>query len=199
MDAGKDKTKIVFQDKTALDVILQFISDKVKTCLVIGGYDPSNQIEKYPNLNAYLHRLQTKLDKEVVENVFSATSIVHDVGTAVRGLKFFQEPQTLGGDDLFKFTDDNPNLKFVKNSSLVNDKNNCLEIDWDDVKEWIDDQTDAENFLKMLVKTQIYRPLFFRHDNYTTFTSDPSKYTCTTSKSFVDFLGNTVHLEKNGE
>ena len=109
MDEGKNSTKIVFQDRTALDVILQFISDKVRTCLVIGGYDPSNA-EKYPNLNAYLHRLQTKLDREVVENVFSATSIVHDVGTAVRGLKFFQEPQTIEGDDLFKFTDDNPNL-----------------------------------------------------------------------------------------
>jgi hypothetical protein len=80
----------------------------------------------------------------------------------------------------------------VKNSSLVNDKNNCLEIDWTDVNDWIVHQTDAENFLKMLVKTQIYRPLFFNHADYTTFAWDPSKYTCTTSKSFVDFLGNTV-------
>lgn len=49
------------------------------------------------------------------------------------------------------------------------------------------------------MKTQIYRPLFFKHDNYTTFSSDDSKYRCTTIKRFVDFLGNTVNMKKDSD
>ena len=47
------------------------------------------------------------------------------------------------------------------------------------------------------MKTQIYRPVFFDATDHETFTSNPDKYKCTTSKSFVDFLGNTVEMVKD--
>lgn len=69
-------------------MILQYIADRVQACLVIGGYDET-KAEKYPNLNAYLHKATALLEREAVEDVFSAANIVHDVGQSIKGLKFF--------------------------------------------------------------------------------------------------------------
>lgn len=76
-----------------------------------------------------------------------------------------------------------------------------LNVDWDEVKIELFNDTNGlwtkdANILKAFVRTQIYRPLYFKHDNYATwnsesnrfenFTSDASKYWCSTKKRFQD-------------
>ena len=78
-----------------------------------------------------------------------------------------------------------------------------IQLNWNGIKEWLlgDEVKQDVNVLKALVKTQLYRPLFFKHDDYEHFTSDASKYWCETQKSFNDHNG-VLHLvkwEKDGD
>ena len=42
---------------------------------------------------------------------------------------------------------------------------------------------------RSFVKSQVYRPLFFKHDNFVDFTTDASQYSCETEKTFFDHNG----------
>ena len=45
--------------------------------------------------------------------------------------------------------------------------------------------------LRAFILTQIYRPLFFKYDDYVNFSEYPSTtYKCTTKKYFIDHNGN---------
>ena len=47
------------------------------------------------------------------------------------------------------------------------------------------------DILKAFVRTQLYRPLFFKHNNYEKFTSNEDAYWCKTEKIYVDHDGNS--------
>ena len=69
-----------------------------------------------------------------------------------------------------------------------------LKVNWNSVKNWLfntsSNNCSDEAMLKAFIRTQIYRPLFFKYDNYVDFTSNSSAYTCTTEKYFIDHVGN---------
>ena len=46
----------------------------------------------------------------------------------------------------------------------------------------------------MLVKTQVYRPIFFNYDDKIHFTSDATQYSCTTDKFYVNHKDETRKL-----
>ena len=77
--------------------------------------------------------------------------------------------------------------KLVKSTS----QNDTLDVNWDTVYRWMfgQDNCSDENMLKAFIRSQIYRPLFFTHDNYTNFTSNQIAYSCTTDKYFTDHNG----------
>lgn len=92
-------------------------------------------------------------------------------------------------DDLFKMSQ---NAEFVALSKLVKfDVPDILNVNWDTVKSWMFDASNCfdDNMLKAFIKTQIYRPLFFKHDNYAKFTSRDTSYYCITKKYFIDHNG----------
>ena len=103
-------------------------------------------------------------------------------------------------DDLFTMTQ---NADFVALSKLVSvnsDNEVSLNVDWDtdtetktSVKTWMFgnslDNCSDQNMLRAFVRTQIYRPLFFKHDNYINFTSNVSIYWCDPTKWFTDHDG----------
>lgn len=66
-----------------------------------------------------------------------------------------------------------------------------INVSWNEVANWLFDgnRQSPNNLLKNLVRTQIYRPIFFKYDNYSDFTFDSSKYWCNVSKSIVDHDG----------
>lgn len=74
----------------------------------------------------------------------------------------------MGKDDdyLFKMSQ---NAEFVALSKLVkSNSQDTLNVSWDSVKSWMFDSTNCsdKNMLKAFIKTQIYRPLYFKHDNH---------------------------------
>lgn len=83
-------------------------------------------------------------------------------------------------------------------SKLVDDGNaDTLNVKWNGesgstiVKDWMfsgGNCTD-ENMLKAFVRTQIYRPLFFKYNDYSFFSGKYSAYKCETTKWFVDHTG----------
>ncbi len=91
-------------------------------------------------------------------------------------------------DDLFTMTQ---NEAFVALSMLCN--GNTLDVNWGDVKEWVfesnPDNCSDEMMLKAFIRTQIYRPLFFKYNDYRNFTSSSRAYVCTTNKYFTDHTG----------
>ena len=90
---------------------------------------------------------------------------------------------------------DTDNLGFVKLSKYVNDSNQII-VNWNAVKNWLFNEYTGANIsknvvnesgvLKAFIRTQIYRPLYFKHDNYDGFTSDTSKYHISTNKYYVN-------------
>ena len=66
-------------------------------------------------------------------------------------------------------------------------------MDWNDTKQWLfgnNGNLGNVNLLKSLVRTQVYRPLFFKHNDYENFTRNQSRYWCKTQKTFQDHEGN---------
>ena len=84
------------------------------------------------------------------------------------------------------------NAEFVALSNLVLPSSpDTLNVEWSEVRNWLFSSGNCSNekLLKAFVRTQIYRPLFFKHDNHVDFTQDAHMYKCFTSKWFVDHLG----------
>lgn len=52
--------------------------------------------------------------------------------------------------------------------------------------------------LKEFIKSQVYRPLYFKHDNYSKFTSNESKYWIATDKYFIPYGEEKRKLVLNG-
>ena len=133
----------------------------------------------------------------------SLTNTLNEVTFAVQSTKFINECDSFSElmskkdlEDLFKMTQ---NAEFVALSNLCNN-GDTLDVNWSgsggvgtDVKGWMfgqnPDNCSDEMMLKAFIRTQIYRPLFFKYNNYTNFTSNISAYTCTTNKYFIDHTG----------
>lgn len=78
-------------------------------------------------------------------------------------------------------------------------RSGVLSLDWSAVKQWM--FTDSgENLsdvklLRQLVKTQFYRPLYFKASDYQTFTKDSRRYWCRTKKSYYSHTGDEHDIE----
>ena len=101
-----------------------------------------------------------------------------------------------GREDLFTVTE---NAEFVALSRLIKSgTTSTLDVNWSDVKRWMfessPDNCSDEKMLKAFIKTQIYRPLFFKYNNYEKFTSNESAYYCYTDKSFIDHDGTERYM-----
>lgn len=87
-------------------------------------------------------------------------------------------------------------MAFLKLSGILDEGDNVL-VKWDSVKDWLfnanDNQT-PETMLKAMVRTQIYRPLFFKPDNHVDFTDDATAYRCLTDKFYIDHNGTRQKL-----
>jgi hypothetical protein len=94
------------------------------------------------------------------------------------------------------------NVDFAKKTGLVDD-GDCLKINqndgsgWAALSNWLFSSVSSDNLLKALVRTQIYRPLFFDPDNHINYTSDSDAYSCTIKKRHVRFDGKTCDLKFN--
>lgn len=190
------------EKKRVVKSVQDYIRNKVRTAIVLGGYNPMiiGVNEKYPGIDQYIYQNQRKLNKVQVRDVMSLTNTLKEVMFGVQSTKFFTEcesylalqvasPDEQG--DLFTMTQ---NAGFVALSNFVNSDGETLNLNWDSVREWLfesnPDNCSNENMLKAFVRTQIYRPLFFKHDDYVSFTSNQLAYKCETTKWFVDHDGN---------
>lgn len=174
---------------------------------MIGGA-PSNASRNsdYPNLDSYLYQDRVVLDRSEIQNVYSTLNVRNEVVKALQSTPFFGTYLTwdetnmhIGDNNLLEVGE---NVGFVSMTGYLD--NQKIDLKWTDVKKWL--FTDAstnlsqESLLNALVKTQIYRPIFFKHDNYQKFTSDESQYWCLTEKTFVDHEGKPHKLVwANGE
>ena len=199
-------------DSNTRDAILRgvrdFIMSKVQAALVIGGYDTSKTgNEMYPNLNSYLYWDRVRLDRAEIQNVYSTLNARNEIVKALQSTPFFGTYLTwadtfehVGDGNLFRVVE---NQYFARLSGYLTDSSN-VDVNWDDIKAWLftnaSTNLSPESLLNALVKTQIYRPIFFKHDNYEKFTSDIAQYWCETQKSFVDHEGEPHQLMwVNGE
>ena len=75
---------------------------------------------------------------------------------------------------------------------MVESNPSILDVNWDTVKGWLFNSNNYsdEKMLKAFIRTQIYRPLFFKYNNYKKFSSNESVYYCVTDKYFIDHVGN---------
>lgn len=127
----------------------------------------------------------------------SITNTLKEVMFAVQSTKFIAECDSYDemnekkvATDLFTMTQ---NAEFVALSKLTT--GNTLNVNWNSVKNWLfsnsPNNCSDDKMLKAFVRTQIYRPLFFKYDNYTYFTQKLCEniYRCDTTKGFIDHNG----------
>ena len=159
--------------------------------LTIGGYSSG----KYYGLDAYIpnNKMQVQLDK--VQDVVSISNEISIVKESVSSIPFFAEHLTY--DALNSHKNDSNLFKvgchsdFVKRALYLVDGNGNINVNWNPLKNWLFNPSNIQEseILKAFVRTQLYRPLHFKSDNYATFTDDESAYSCSTRKSYIDHLG----------
>ena len=95
------------------------------------------------------------------------------------------------------------NVDFAKKSNLMTGMK--VNLDWGGIKEFLfpsatSNEIPELEIIRAFVRTQIYRPLYFKYDGYTTkFSLDPTRYVCETYKSYVNHDGVTHDLEFSSE
>ena len=186
--------------------VQEYIKGKVGTALVLGSYSTEKKDEHghvvpvsgndcYDGLNQYLQKTERKISKLQARDIMSLTNTLKEVTFAVQSTKFINECESFSElmskkdrDDLFKMTQ---NAEFVALSKLVKSDPSILDVNWADVKGWLFDSNkySDEKMLKAFIRTQIYRPLFFKYNDYRNFTSNSRAYVCTTNKYFIDHNG----------
>ena len=193
-----------------VDSVGKFIEGRVPTALVLGKYDahapnPHGRLDdnyKYPGLDNYIYQNVVKLNKSDVYDIYSATNVLNQVEQAVKSTPFFNQCGTYGelmanagNSDLFKV---NQNLQFMRLSNTITSAN-AIDVNWSEVKSYLFPTSggymDDVHFLRAFIRTQIYRPLFFKANNYHTFTKNPGAYRCLTKKYYVNHEGLTKPLE----
>lgn len=189
------------------------IRDKVQTSLVLSTnkQDITTNAD-YQGLDLYLHHAMQKLNRSDAMNVIAPTKvlaeIVHGVSSATLFKEYtkYEDAKTKYEDakeanngnveDLFKVSE---NVKFLKLSGLVDDADR-IKVSWDDFKSWLFGTSHSdENLIKGFVRTQLYRPLFFKHNDYVNFSSNTSAYICKTQKSYINHDGVEKSLVFTGD
>ena len=185
---------IVLKDpRSILNGVRDFIASKAQTMLTIGGYANG----QYPqNLASYLYQNQMMMGRSKVQSIYSILNARNELLKAVKSAPFFGT--YLSWNDLESHHSDNnlfkigQNVGFARLSGYV-DGDNQIDLDWNNTKLWLfgnNGNLGNVNLLKSLVRTQVYRPLFFKHNDYENFTRNQSRYWCKTQKTFQDHEGN---------
>lgn len=191
-----------------------YLKSKIPASLVIGGYDGTKAgNECYPGINSYIAYNRISLDKGDVLDIFSPANVKAQILAAVKSTPFFSAYDTYDklrnafnnpelNENMFKVSE---NVDFAKKTGLVDD-DDCLKINqgegsgWAALSNWLfpsvaSDNLTLKTLLKALVRTQIYRPLFFDPDNHINYTSDSGAYWCKTRKSHNRFDGMKCDLK----
>jgi len=136
------------------------------------------------------------MGRSKVQSIYSILNARNELLKAVKSAPFFGTylswndlESHLSDNDLFKI---GQNAGFARLSGYV-DGDNSIDLDWNDTKQWLfgdNGNLGNVNLLKSLVRTQVYRPLFFKHNDYENFTRNQSRYWCKTRKTFLDHEGN---------
>ena len=178
--------------------VQEYIKGKVPTSLVLGGYVDSGVVDnaRYPGIGQYLQNTERKISKVQAHDIMSPTNAFKEVTFAVQSTRFMNDCDSFDkmkterdSDQLFRMTQ---NASFVELSNLVKyDSQDTLNVNWNTLKGWMFDSSNCsdDNMLKAFIRTQIYRPLFFKCDDYVNFTKNQSAYRCETNKYFVDHNG----------
>ena len=190
--------------------VKEYVKGKVMTALILGNYDASlSGNGRYPGIDQYLYQNQMLLRKSDVQDVFSLTKTKEEITAAVRSTPFFSsthewedmcgDVQDAGMYDLFKIA---TNAGLAEKTGLVDQSTHMIRLEWGSIRDWLfrQDVQTQERILKAFVRTQLYRPQLFKHDNYSTFTSDESLYWCKTKKSYVNHDGEVhdLHFDQDG-
>ena len=185
--------QITVLDQDALDSTVSsvkgYVLGKVPTCMAIAE-DPSN------NIPSYLHQYRQAVGKTEIEDIFSPTNIVKQVQLAVQSTPMFSSYKTYrelstnkNDSDLFKV---NANGDFASQSDLL-DSVGKINTNWSssELKTWLFSTSyhTPENLLHAIVRTQVYRPLFFNDLDYSKFTENESAYWCETERHFNNVEG----------
>ena len=167
---------------------------------------------RYPRIGPYIYQDKVFLSKPDVMDIMSASNVKTEVVAGVKSMPFFTDYNTYM--ELFVQVDDAPsgktgkidnlfvlkhNVDFLKESKMFdgsrlrfNNPDGGVGVrKWDKVSGWlypVENQTQSE-LLKAFVRTQLYRPAYFKHDDYVTFTKDEDMYYCTTDKFYVNHEG----------
>ena len=188
-----------------INSVRDFIKNKIPTILVLGGYKDSGPVDnsRYSGISSYIYQNKISLRKTDVQDIMSVMNILNEITAAVKSTPFFSEYDTSSKlleaisdatklSNLFKISQ---SAKFADQAGNVVGSDGKIKVSWNDVKDWMFSplRTDVER-LKAIVRTQLYRPLFFKYDDYKNFTSEYSVYHCTVNKFYVNHEGDTKQL-----
>lgn len=191
---GSPKTLTVGRtnDSVIESAVHDYIKSKNPASLAL--YEDSTSTQK---MDSYLKRNQIYMGRDDVQQVMSALHEKEAVTRVVKSALFFREYDTY------------PELYQVRNlTSLFNVENtedigfanlsrymgtsggvNTINVNWNTIKNWLFNGTSEVGnnvteliLFKKFVTTQIYRPLYFAHNQYANFTTAAAKYSITTNK-----------------
>lgn len=172
-------------DKVVADVV-QYIRNSTVTASIFG--DPS-----HAGIQSYLYQNRVLLSRREVLAIMSPSNALAEMTLAVQSMPFFKEHtdyqkllSNKDRDDLFTIRQ---NVEFASKSGLAGD-DGSLAVDWNEVKNWIfGGEVTEESLVRAFMRTQFYRPLFFKADNYDMFTEDENLYKCETDMFYVNHNG----------
>ena len=190
--SGIDNMSVILNEESITEFakkVLDYIEKQVKTVLVLGGYDKGFEgNEAYPGIRNFLYQTNISLNKEDVNEVYSTSNIKNEVVKMIKGTPLFKEYLTydslisvISKPEIKLFTVSDEYLGFLGLSGCRMPYDAySINVSWNDLSKWLFDQSrqTPNNLLKNLIRTQIYRPLFFKYDNYSDFTSDSNYYWC---------------------
>lgn len=147
----------------------------------------------YEGIHPYLHHHEMSISRNEVRSIMSSENLKNQMVLAVKSAPFFASFHTyiqmknlvddpVSRINLFQI---GYNREFAAKSGLLTESDGRLNLDWSDISGFMFPQENGgelsqEQILKAFVRTQIYRPLYFKYDDYMTFTHDSSQYLCET-------------------
>lgn len=192
-----------------VDKVKQMLKNKVLTALVLGKCDEDGTDNEtiHPGINQYIYQNQIRLNKSDVQGIMSPSRTRTEIVNAVQSTEFFSSPDQYDSfskrmsqttDELFEVK---TNVGLAEKTGLVDETNHRIRLEWAQLRNWLfnEETQSPESILKAFVRTQFYRPNFFKHDNYKTFTSDETAYWCRTEKSYINHDGDTQKLKFNDD
>lgn len=200
---GSPKTLTVRRtnDSAIESAVHDYIRSKNPASLALYGDSTSNH-----KMDSYLKRNQIYMGRDDVQQVMSALHEKEAVTRVVKSALFFREYDTYpelyqvrNSTGLFN-VENTEDIDFAKLSKYISTDTstnaNTINVNWNTIKNWLfnDSSNVTEPILfKKFVTTQIYRPLYFAHDQYANFTTAAAKYSITTNKQFMPYGESQMH------